>query len=361
MSETLTLQDTTDEAVHMLTVCNACRYCEGYCAVFQDLTNYRMVDVDDIDYFANLCHHCTACLHACQYKPPHEFGIDIPRTLTVARQQSYADYAWPQSAGKLFARHGVIASVLTAACLTLVLGLTMWLNPAATQAHTGPGAFYAVIPHGVMATTGLVTFGYALLAMLISALRYGRSIGVSRRDVSNPGTLVRAARAIASMRHLGGGHGEGCNETDSTYTNARRYFHQATMWGFLLCFAATCVATLYEYGLGRLSPFPYTSLPVVLGSIGGMGLLIGPAGLAWLRWRRAEATSPMDWSLLLMLFTISLTGFALMLWRDSSWMGALLAVHLGFVLAFFLTLPYGKFVHGVYRGIALVKFARDNP
>jgi citrate/tricarballylate utilization protein len=40
-------------------------------------------------------------------------------------------------------------------------------------------------------------------------------------------------------------------------------------------------------------------------------------------------------------------------------MGGLLAVHLGFVLAFFLTLPYGKFVHGVYRTLSLIRDARE--
>jgi citrate/tricarballylate utilization protein len=37
----------------------------------------------------------------------------------------------------------------------------------------------------------------------------------------------------------------------------------------------------------------------------------------------------------------------------------LLAVHLGFVLAFFLTLPYSKFVHGVYRFAALLRFETE--
>jgi citrate/tricarballylate utilization protein len=38
-------------------------------------------------------------------------------------------------------------------------------------------------------------------------------------------------------------------------------------------------------------------------------------------------------------------------------MALLLAIHLGFVLALFLTLPYGKFAHGMYRSAALLKYA----
>jgi len=37
----------------------------------------------------------------------------------------------------------------------------------------------------------------------------------------------------------------------------------------------------------------------------------------------------------------------------------LLAIHLGVVFALFLSMPYGKFVHGLYRYLALVKYARD--
>jgi citrate/tricarballylate utilization protein len=38
-------------------------------------------------------------------------------------------------------------------------------------------------------------------------------------------------------------------------------------------------------------------------------------------------------------------------------MALLLAVHLGFVMALFLTMPYGKFAHGIFRSAALLKWA----
>ena len=52
----------------------------------------------------------------------------------------------------------------------------------------------------------------------------------------------------------------------------------------------------------------------------------------------------------------AITGLGLLMMRESMFMGTWLALHLGFVLAFFLTMPYGKFVHGLYRLAALVRF-----
>jgi citrate/tricarballylate utilization protein len=65
----------------------------------------------------------------------------------------------------------------------------------------------------------------------------------------------------------------------------------------------------------------------------------------------------MDRGFIALLLLISITGLALLAWRDTAAMALLLALHLGVVMALFATLPYGKFAHGIYRSASLFKAA----
>jgi len=357
-----------DEARRVMTICNACRYCEGLCATFQAMANRRAFSENDLDYLANLCHNCTACYFDCQYAPPHDFAVNVPRSLTALRRESYAKYAWPAWLARSFERNGLVVSLVTAATLSVVLLLAlMLLDPGVLfGSHGGRGSFYAVIGHGVMVSVAAASFGFSIAALGVGASRFwraGRSPGVLRYRVSR-GAWLRALRDVATLTNLGGGNGEGCNDREDNFSNGRRYFHHATMWGFLLCFAATVVATIYHYGLGLVAPYPALSAPVVLGSIGGIGLLVGPAGLAWIKHRSDPRPvllrqQGMDYAFLALLFAVSLTGMLLLLLRTTPAMGLLLVVHLGCVLALFITLPYGEFVHSTYRFAALLRFAAE--
>jgi len=66
---------------------------------------------------------------------------------------------------------------------------------------------------------------------------------------------------------------------------------------------------------------------------------------------------PMDRGFMALLFLAAFTGLLLMLFRSTSALALLLAVHLGVVMALILTLPYGKFPHGIYHGAALLRWA----
>ena len=90
------------EVARQMQICNGCRYCEGFCAVFPAMTRRLEFGKADIHYLANLCHNCGACLHACQYAPPHDFAINVPKAMAQVRVQTYADYAWPPALGSLY-------------------------------------------------------------------------------------------------------------------------------------------------------------------------------------------------------------------------------------------------------------------
>src|SRR5579885_2745639 len=102
------------EADRLMTVCNSCRYCEGLCAVFPAMEMRRSFADSDLNYLANLCHACGACYVDCQFSPPHEFNVNVPKTLAVARAESYAAYAWPQALSGAFARNGLVISIVAA-------------------------------------------------------------------------------------------------------------------------------------------------------------------------------------------------------------------------------------------------------
>lgn len=348
--------DPVREGERILTICNACRYCEGYCAVFPALELRTDFVSADLDYLANLCHNCAECYYACQYAPPHEFAVNVPKTLAEIRVRSYQHYAWPAPLAVVFRRNGWIAS------LALAIALAIWI--AATNGSTASSAqFYQVISHRAMvAVFGGVSI-FIFLALAVGFARFWRESGASSNSATNFSALKQALNDVFRLTYLHG-DGEGCTYPQERRSLVRWWFHHLTFYGFLLCFVATSVAAIYHYAFGWLAPYGYFSLPVVLGTLGGVGLLAGPAGLFWLKQSANIATRDreqdgMDLAFLALLFSTSATGLLLLALREISVMPLLLAIHLATVLALFVTLPYGKFVHAIYRLAALVRYALE--
>jgi citrate/tricarballylate utilization protein len=356
-----------EEGSHVMTVCNACRYCEAFCPVFPAMEHRVSFAEGDLMYLANLCHNCGECLYACQYAPPHEFGIDVPRTLAQIRLESYEACCWPTFMRTAFRRQPMLTATLIVVAFVVVL--------AAAQAGGGSpvlgGDFYQVIPHDAMvALFGIVSI-FVVVALTIGCRRFWTCAqaagapppaGGGTRTASGAAGL-QALADILTLRHLHGG-GVDCTSALDTRLPWRRWWHHTTFYGFALCFASTSVAALYHVA-GWRAPYPYISVPVLLGTAGGIGLLVGPVGLLALRRSRDVelrdvAQDGLDVSLSILLILTSVTGLLLLLLRGGPVMRPLLVVHLAVVLALFLSLPYGKFVHGVYRAAALVRFAVED-
>ena len=343
-----------------MTVCNACRYCEAYCPVFQAMEQRVTFSSGDLTYLANLCHNCGECLYACQYAPPHEFGIDVPRTLSKVRVESYEACTWPAFAAVAFRRPWTTTIAALATTVLVFVGV----GRPFTGRQITPADFYAVMPHRTMVALFGVVGLFVVLALAMGHRRFAAMAGregppyTARESASIP-----AARDVLTLKHLHA-TGEDCVDAEETRRPWRRWMHHCTFYGFALCFASTTVAAIYHLVFGWIAPYAYTSIPVVLGALGGVGLLIGPAGLFLVdRGRDPDLSHASERSLggpfLLLLFLTSLTGLILLVFREKPYMPVLLVMHLAIVLALFVTLPYGKFVHGIYRGAALVKFRRE--
>ncbi len=340
-----------EEAQRQLGICTSCRYCEGYCAAFKSVTRHRTFDVATVSHIANLCHNCRGCYYACQYTEPHEFALNIPALLANIRAQNWEENIYPKVVTRQMQRHVWPYVLLTV--LFIVLFSTAVGAPWASALP-----FYSVISHNMMVLIFLPLFVLPVVALILGLRRYWRSIG------GDPLKLVHVKHAVASaatMKQLDGGQGQGCNyEKGERYTSARRWAHQATMYGFLLCFLSTSVATLYHYLLNSPAPYSFFSLPKLFGVSGGLLLTCGCAVLIYLK-RLADADlgsqkrQRAEFTFTTLLLLVGLTGLLLYWCSGTPVAGGLLIVHLSVVATFFIAIPYSKMSHGFFRLAALCR------
>ncbi|MDZ4137154.1 MAG: 4Fe-4S ferredoxin, partial [Paracoccaceae bacterium] len=249
----------------------------------------------------------------------------------------------------------------------LVLALAALFWAMAALRPTGGEGFYAVLSHNAMVAIFAPAFLLPLLSVAIGLRAYWREVGAGPLRLVH---LSGALRQAASLRNLNGGQGQGCNfEAEDRYSDRRRWLHQAVMYGFLLCFAATSSATLLHYLADMPAPYELFSLPKLLGVPGGVLMVIGATGLVWLKTRADPALGARrvwggEMAFVVLLAWVALSGLALYAATGvgtgagtgvgTGAVAVLLALHLGAVLGFFVLLPFTKMVHGFFRLTALV-------
>jgi citrate/tricarballylate utilization protein len=284
-------------------------------------------------------------------------------TFSQLRAQAFTEYAWPANIGRFVREYTVLSMATLVLVFTLLFAL---VSELAGQGLTQPvpGAdFYQVIPHDFMVGIFIIAGIYALLAMVMGFVSFWRDSGEKLKDFIQPSALGLAFKETLQLEYLDG-DGWGCAYPGDETSQLRRWFHHMTFYGFFSAFAATIVAMIYSYLLDWQPPYGYFSLPVILGTLGGLGLLIGPTGLVWLKFKsnrdiNDQSLVTADLAFVILLTLTSLSGLLLLFFRETILMAWLLVIHLGLVMALFLTMPYGKFVHSVYRFAALVKYGLE--
>jgi citrate/tricarballylate utilization protein len=377
------------EASRQLTICNACRYCEGYCAVFPALERLPELTPGDVTHLADLCHDCRDCYTACMYAPPHEFAVNVPGALSAVRRHTYDEYLprlpWAAgAAGAAGRRTGMLAAGLAAVVLLALLGV---LAGGTRGGAPGPaaGSPYRVIAYpALLAAVGLPAL-WSALVMAGSAARYWRATGgrgLALPGAVLPGALLSALRQAASLRNLRGG-GAGCSYPTDEPSAARRRLHGLVAWGLAACACSTVAAAISQDIAGDPPPYPVASAPVLLGVVGGAGMVLGCGGLLLLRRaasaaaaaagadtdsetdsetdtaadppREEAALARRGYALLAGLLLLAVTGLLTLVLRDTAAFGPVLAIHLVAVVTCFAIAPYTKFMHVIYRFLALVR------
>ena len=166
--------------------------------MFPALEKRRTFGAADLTYLANLCHNCGECLYACQFAPPHEFGINVPSLLADVRTRSYEAHAWPPVLGRAFRRNGFRTGLAALALVFSALLLATLANGQAIVSSDGSADFYGVIPHGVMVTTFGAVSIFVLVALAISGVRFWRDAAPGRSRSRHRRWPSRARRADAS-------------------------------------------------------------------------------------------------------------------------------------------------------------------
>jgi citrate/tricarballylate utilization protein len=343
------------EAERQLTICNSCRYCAGYCPVWPELELRAMLGTGDLTYLANLCHDCQDCFTACMYTAPHEFDLNPPKVFAQLREETYRQYVWPRRPPRRLAGWGGVGVAFLVTCLLLSYLSTGRAPSAAAE----PGSPYQILPHALMVAVVTAPAVWTVAVLAWAAMRYWRAIHGPLRDLLRlPAWPLTLARSV-HLRYMRGGGAE-CDYPGPAPNAARRRFHLAMVYGFGLCAASTAAAAFQQEFLGLLPPYPYVSVPVLTGTVGGLGMTAGGTGLLILKARSdaARGSSSMrraDYGFLWALLLLAASGLLTLALRGHPLFGPVLLLHLSAVVVAFGIAPYTKFVHWMYRLLAIHK------
>lgn len=351
-----------EEASRQLNICNACRYCEGFCAVYPALERRNLLSAGDVTQLANLCHDCRACFDACMYAPPHEFAVNVPKVLSATRAETYRRYVWPERVPRLLRGWiGVFAGCLISAAVFVVIAL-LYAGPAGLVADP-PSAWspYDVIPNPALLALTMVPSVFAIVVMVAAGRRYWVEVGGAPDGLSWR-AVWRAVGYALTLRYLRGGGADCYYPEEEVPGPARRRLHAMVMYGFGLCIVSTISAAILEHIFAIEPPYPVLSVPVLTGTVGGIGMVVGCTALLHLKRRSSNVTSfaqmtIKDYGLLVALLFLALSGMATLLVRETAAYPVVYLVHMASVSLAYAAAPYSKFVHLVFRFLALV---RDN-
>ncbi len=282
--------------------------------------------------------------------------------MAALRDYSITHYAVPAFMGRALS-HPRYLPLLFAAPAVIFLAILGWLGHL-TSLPEGRIVFSKFLPIAYIEVTFVTCMVLALIGAGLGGARYWRAMSASGNGHAPRATLVATLVDVFKHRRF-----SQCRETPGTRETHKEHLHHthlAVFYGFLGLVATTTSVGIGIYAFGYLTPWPFWHPVKILGNVSGLAVIAAAVLFLWRRIAdagRAGKSAYSDWLFLSILALTTLTGFSSQWLRLADLRVAypMYFVHLLFVFFLLVYIPYSKFAHLIYRGLAMFHAAGTAP
>lgn len=289
-----------------------------------------------------LCHQCNDCTVRCPRDAKPGDAMAAIRALVVE------DLGAPRVMARLVGSAGTTWPILLAVPVIFWALLVQAVNGFAVPRT--PLVYADVVPQWMIYAVFLPAGAFALVAGAVGARRAWTAWG---EGAPRSGSLLRGLLAVAGDVLL--------HRRFATCGAARprRLGHLLLLWGFLGALVTTTLLGVLIDVAGVRTPLPQLH-PVKL--LGNLSAILLAAGVVLLSLHRAGnaaaagATRAFDLFLVALVTLLVFSGLGAelaRLWLPAKAALAVYVLHLGMVLSLFLTFPFSKLAHALYRTLAM--------
>ena len=289
-----------------------------------------------------LCHQCNDCSARCPRDAKPGDALQAVRSLVIEQVGA------PRFMARIVGRARTTWPIL--------LGLPVLLWALYIQAVNGfavprtPLVYGDVVPTWMIYSVFLPAAAFAVVTAAVGARRSWIAWGAG---ATRNGSLVRGLAAVAGdiLWHRRFGR---CQAARPRQTG-----HLLLLWGFIGALATTTLLGILMDVFGVKTPLPQAHPVKILGNVSAV--LLG-VGVVWLVAKRSTderngRSRAFDWFLLGLMVLVIFSGIGAELARHQGLPVPLAlgvyVLHLGTVLSLFLTFPFSKFAHALYRTLAM--------
>lgn len=347
--------------------CYQCATCSVACRISPDNSPYPRKEMiwaqwglkdrllNDPDVW--LCHQCNDCSTQCPR------GANPGDVLKAVRKMNIQENSWPSFLGKLVGTPGmfVLAAGIPIVIVLLIVsisgGWTFPTGPVKYSSHSiaHPDGFLFLPAIQVIFTAALI---FSVISLIMSLKSYwnqlnsGNPVGITGSGKGFVPSLIESLQEILPHTTF----------KDCEANNIRYAAHLLAFWGMIGLFVTTAIVAFNFDILGLKPPSqngPGTIPIKLLGNVSAIAFVLGLAIMLVRRLTAPDQTGTsayFDWFFLLIIAGAGASGLLTELSRWAGLIGptyTLYVIHLMFVLALLLYLPFSKFAHLGYRTVAI--------